>query len=395
MTSPTDRSTPGIGPGPSPGEIRSAVWSIGLMSGTALDGHVDAALLKTDGEVITSFGPYLLHPYGERLRAELAEAVAAARRWNWQGPAPACFAPVARAYTQACADAVNALLAMAELTPADIAAVGLHGQTVLHRAPSAKRHGRSCQLGDGALLARLTRISVVDQLRQRDLAAGGQGAPLAPVYHAMLMRRAGLALPAAVLNLGGVANITWWDGARLCAFDTGPANGPLNDWVAEHGLGAMDRDGVLAGAGVVDQTRLARMLDDPWFERPWPKSLDRYDFDATAVRGLSAADGAATLCAFAAAAVARGLALLPAPPTTLVLCGGGRHNPVLCEQIQRHTGLAVRSAEAVGWRGDAIEAELFACLAVRHLRGLPISFPGTTGVPTPISGGSLHRHREN
>jgi anhydro-N-acetylmuramic acid kinase len=358
------------------------------MTGTALDGRVDAALIRTDGHEVEQFGPWLFHDYGDSLRQQLVDAVAAARRWQWQGAEPAVFAAVERAYTRACADAVHALLAAASLAPADIAVVGLHGQTVLHRAPAAGRRGASRQLGDGALLAALTGIDVVSQLRQRDLALGGHGAPLAPVYHAALMRRATLPLPAAVLNLGGVANVSWWDGDRLCAFDTGPANGPLNDWVSAHGLGPMDEGGRLAAAGSIVNARLQAMLADPWFAQPWPKSLDRHDFGTRSVEGLSPEDGAATLTAFAAAAVARGLRLLPAMPERLVLCGGGRHNPVLSSQIAARTGVCVEAAEALGWRGDAIEAELFAFLAVRHLRGLPISFPDTTGVPRPSTGGT-------
>jgi anhydro-N-acetylmuramic acid kinase len=366
------------------------VRAIGLMTGTALDGRIDAALLETDGESITGFGAWRLHPYEDTLRRRLAEAVDAAREWRWRGAPPACLGPVEAAYTRACAGAVSALLTQAALRASEVTVVGLHGQTLLHRAPAEGRTGASLQLGDGALLARLTGIDVVASLRQNDLAAGGHGAPLAPVYHAALMRHSAVPLPAAVLNLGGVANITWWDGERLCAFDTGPANGPLNDWVAARGLGAMDDGGALAAGGSVDEGRLERMLAAPWFDRPWPKSLDRFDFEADAVDELSAADGAATLTAFAGAAVARGLQQLPAMPRQLVLCGGGRHNPTLVHEIADRTGEPVVSADSLGWRGDAIEAELFAFLAVRHLRGLPISFPDTTGVPMPMTGGVQH-----
>ncbi len=386
MTSgtPPDRS------GPAPAE---AGWAVGLMTGTALDGVVDAALLYTDGVEILKFGPWLLHPYGEALREQLAQATAAARRWAFHGPAPALFAAVTPAYTRACAEAVAAVLRAADLRPAEVRVVGMHGQTVLHRAPAPGVPGATCQLGDGALLATLTGIDVVARFRQADVAAGGQGAPLAPVYHAALLRRAELPPPAAVLNLGGVANITWWDGGEgLYAFDTGPANGPLNDWVARHGAGRMDADGALARRGRVDEGRLAALLRHTWFDQPPPKSLDRHDFEADMADGLSLEDGAATLTAFSAAAVARGLALLPAPPRTLVLCGGGRHNPVLCDELRRRTGCRVRLAEDVGWRGDAVEAECFAYLAARCRRGLPISFPGTTGVAAPMAGGERFDH---
>jgi anhydro-N-acetylmuramic acid kinase len=231
---------------------------------------------------------------------------------------------------------------------------------------------------------------VVYDFRSADVAAGGQGAPLSAAYHQALLRSLGTGGDTAVLNLGGVANVTWWDGAdSLVAFDAGPANAPINDFVKARGHGDMDRDGALALAGQVDEERLARLLTHPYLTAPYPKSLDRFDFGASMADGLGLEDGAATLTAFTCGAVGKALDILPRRPTRLVVCGGGRHNPAIMAMLETRARVEAIPAEAVGWRGDAIEAECFAFLAVRVLRGMPISFPTTTGAPRPMQGGRI------
>ncbi len=365
-------------------------WAIGLMTGTVLDGNIDIAMIRGDGETIDAFGPWRLAAYAPSVRELIARSVQAAREWNFDGPEPPVFGQASEALTLAQADAVRRFLADNNVAAAEIAVIGFHGQTVLHRAAAPSRPGRTRQLGDGALMAGHLGIDVVDDFRSRDVQAGGQGAPLAACYHAALLARASPGVAGCVLNLGGVGNLTSWDGADgLIAFDTGPGNAPLNDWVRRHGLGEFDRDGRLASAGRVDEALLERLLAHPWLALPPPKSLDRHDFTDDMAAGLSAEDGAALLAAFAAGCVARGLQHLPARPDRLVICGGGRHNPALLRQLRHQTGIAVQTAEQVGWRGDAVEAECFAYLALRHLRGLPISFPSTTGVARPMTGGRL------
>ncbi|NBC95366.1 MAG: anhydro-N-acetylmuramic acid kinase [Deinococcus-Thermus bacterium] len=357
-------------------------WTVGLMTGTVLDGHIDVALLRTDGERIDAFGDYALDPYDAETRTLLAQTLEAARAWAFDGAEPALFAEAEDRITRAQAEAVRRLVSAAGLSMADIAAVGFHGQTVLHRAPEAGRRGRTRQLGDGGLMARLLGTTVVYDFRTADMAAGGQGAPLSAVYHGALLDRLGADAGTAVLNLGGVANVTARDGAgRLAAFDTGPANAPINDFVAARGLGDMDVDGRLAAAGRVDEARLATALAHPYLAKPFPKSLDRFDFGHDWVDDLSAEDGAATLTAFTAAAVGRGLDLLPQRPDRLIVCGGGRRNPTLLAMLGPRAGVRAETAETVGWQGDAIEAQCFGYLALRRLRELPASFPGTTGVP--------------
>ncbi|WP_224703816.1 anhydro-N-acetylmuramic acid kinase [Devosia aquimaris] len=367
------------------------IWSIGLMTGTVLDGNIDVALLRTDGERIERFGAYTLAPYPQDIRDLLEETLAQARVWNFEGPEPAIFAAAEAALTTAQSAAVLDLVSQAGLTPADIGIIGFHGQSVLHRAPQPGRIGATRQLGDGALMHRLTGIRTAYDFRSADVRAGGQGAPLAALYHQALLRMIGATDgKTAVLNLGGVANVTWWDGKdSLIAFDTGPANAPINDFIKAHGLGEMDRDGTLALRGTVDEARLARLLTHPYLSAPFPKSLDRFDFLASMADGLDVETGAATLTAFTTGAVGKALDLLPQRPERLIVCGGGRHNPAIMAMLGARAGIEAVPAEAVGWRGDAIEAECFAFLAVRVLRGLPISFPTTTGAPHPLTGGQL------
>jgi anhydro-N-acetylmuramic acid kinase len=370
----------------------TAAWHIGLMTGTVLDGNIDVAAIRTDGVAVVEFGPWRLAPYPAGLIDLLAEAVAAARAWNFDGPEPAIFAEAERALTIAQADAVAGLMAEAGLAAADVAAVGFHGQTVLHRAPTAARIGDTRQLGDGRLMADRLGVDVVYDFRTADVRAGGQGAPLSAIYHVALMRRAGAGPETAALNLGGVGNLTWWGGGDdFVAFDTGPANAPINDWVKRFGAGDYDVDGRIAAGGAVDEARLARLLDHPYLTQPYPKSLDRFDFSADMATGLDLADGAATLTAFTAAAVGKGLDLLPVRPRRLVVCGGGRKNPAIMAALRVRAGVDVVPAEAMQFRGDAVEAECFAYLAARVMAGLPISFPNTTGVPAPMIGGRVAR----
>lgn len=368
------------------------IWAVGLMTGTVLDGHIDVALIKTDGEQVVEFGPYALVPYAEQINRLLAQAVDDARLWNFNGEDPASFALAERALTAAQSDAVIQVIESAGLTLNDIGVVGFHGQTVLHRAATSHRKGATRQLGDGQLMAKRVCTTVAYDFRQADIETGGQGAPLSPVYHAALLDNSPELDNCAVLNLGGVANLTWRnsDGV-LIGFDTGPANAPINDFIRSRALGEMDQDGLLAAAGRVDDALLESQLQHDYFKQPYPKSLDRFSFDHHWVAALSDSDGAATLTAFSAAAVARGLDILPQRPQRLVVCGGGRHNPSLIAAIAKRAGVEVIQADSLGWRGDAIEAECFAFLAVRTLRELPISFPHTTGAPMPLIGGRIAR----
>jgi anhydro-N-acetylmuramic acid kinase len=363
------------------------------MSGTSLDA-IDMAILETDGESIQAFGPAGERKLADATRALIQAATDDARAWPRGAPEPASFAPAARAVARAHLEAALDFLAEHGLTPGDIDLAGFHGQTVLHERPTAQRIGRTVQLGDAALLAQGLGVSVAHGFRLDDVAAGGEGAPLAPIYHAALARHAGLAAPVAVLNLGGVANITLMreDGA-FQAFDTGPANGMIDLMVQSRGLGRCDLDGRYALAGTPDRAVVEALLRHPYFAAPPPKSLDRYDFPLDVVAALSVEDAAATLTAFTCESVAAALTWFgDSAPRTLIAAGGGRHNPAIMAGLGAALpAVSVISAEQAGWRGDSIEAEAFAYLAARTARGLPISFPGTTGIKAPMTGGQVAR----
>jgi anhydro-N-acetylmuramic acid kinase len=354
--------------------------AIGLMSGTSLDG-IDAALVETDGEGQVRAIAFRGEPYSDAARAQLAAATAMALTFDRPRASPDLVA-AGELIDRTHAFAVHKLLREAGVAAAAVEVVGFHGQTVAHRPD----RGWTWQIGDGAVLARATGITVVSDFRSADVAAGGQGAPLLPIYHAALV--AGIEGPVAVLNLGGVGNITFVgrDGA-LIAFDTGPANGLIDSWVEAETGARYDAGGALAAGGRVDEAVLTGMLDHPFFELAPPKSLDRNDFTIQPARGLGIADGAATLTAFTAASVNEAIDRLPERPRRLIVAGGGRHNPTLLRMIGERTGLVPEPSDALGWNGDAMEAEGFAYMAARTVRGLPISFPGTTGVAQPMNGG--------
>ncbi|MGB7405072.1 MAG: anhydro-N-acetylmuramic acid kinase [Pacificimonas sp.] len=351
--------------------------AIGLMSGTSMDG-IDAALVETDGEAHVEPLAFTSIEHDDDTRAAIRRAIETALTEDKPRSAE-LYDDLARRLTLAHAEVVKTLG-----EPADI--IGFHGHTIAHRP----ERGWTWQLGDGALLAQLTGIDVVDDLRSADVAAGGQGAPLLPAYHRA--RAATLARPLGVLNLGGVGNLTWLgeDGTVL-AFDTGPGNALIDDWMRETRGQPCDRDGTLAARGVVHHDVLTNMLDLDWFDAPPPKSLDRQDFAIEPARGLSPEDGAATLTAFTAETVKLGLPHVPQRPIKLLVTGGGRLNPTLMQMIAERTGITTSPVEDIGWNGDALEAEGFAWFAVRHLRGLPTSFPEISGPREPVVGGRLSK----
>lgn len=364
---------------------------IGLMSGTSLDG-VDAAMLETDGETVARFGPGLEIAYTRDERAVLQRAVDAAISWRFRGEEPDAFAEAGEVLTDTHARAVEAVCDRAGLDTRALDAVGFHGQTVVHVPPEGGATGRTLQIGDGEALSRRLGCPVAFDFRSADMEAGGQGAPLAPIYHAVLAGSTGLERPLGVLNIGGVANLTLIgsDGG-LTAFDTGPGNGLIDAWVAEKTGAPFDENGALSAAGRVLEAGLEELLAHPHFSLSGPKSLDRWDFSLDATRNLPAQDGAATLAEFTARAIALGVEACPERPQRLIVCGGGRKNADLLARIARACDLPVVPAEHVGWRGDLVEAEAFAVLAARTLRGLPISFPGTTGARAPMCGGRVTR----
>lgn len=360
-----------------------AIWAIGLMSGTSLDG-VDAALIRTDGVRVLEVGGFVTKAFEDELFSALHEAV------HLRGD----LLKAEHALTRFHAEAVRELLEESGMAAKDVGIIGFHGQTVSHRPDE----GITWQMGDGALLAALTRIDVVCDFRRRDVAAGGQGAPLVPLYHAALARN--LELPLAVVNIGGIGNVTWVGKSEergeslmahdILAFDTGPGNAMLNDWVRKHTGAAYDKDGELARQGKVFDNIVADFLEHAYFSKTPPKSLDRNDFNISQLNNLSTEDGAATLTRFTAQAMATAIPFFPATPKRWLISGGGRHNKTMMAELAAILP-QVEPVEAVGWDGDALEAQAFAFLAVRSLHKLPLSLPTTTGASHAVTGGALHR----
>jgi anhydro-N-acetylmuramic acid kinase len=307
---------------------------------------------------------------------------------------PKLLAEVEELVTDIHAEAVEAFLAANGMPASAVGVVGFHGQTVLHRPD----RGLTVQLGNGGALAGRLGIPVVFDFRAADVAAGGQGAPVVPVFHRALVRLLKRAHPVAVLNVGGVANVTFIDGhADLIAFDTGPGNALIDDFVRLRTGQPQDDGGRAAAAGNVDESAVARVLAHPFFAKPPPKSLDRNAFrhwvaEEGRLASKSTQDGAATITAITAAAVARAIPVLPRTPAGWIVAGGGTRNPTLMRMLaERLAPAPVETASAVGWAADALEAQAFAYLAVRALKGMPLTFPTTTGVPRPLTGGVLAR----
>lgn len=370
------------------------IWALGLMSGTSLDG-VDAALILTDGVRVFAHGESLTLPYTDAERAQLFACL------DGKGD----IVEAAHMLTLRHIEAVEALLAKSKIPRAEVKLIGFHGQTILH----APKRGITQQIGEPALLAARTNIPVIADFRSADVAAGGQGAPLVPLYHAALVRSfssplegerelasfgvassvGGVPHPIVIVNIGGVSNITYIDGDEIIACDTGPGNALMDDWVRRHTGANYDKDGMLAAGGMVSGDIVAQLLTHPFFAAPPPKSLDRNAFAkwvAPLIEPLSLGQGTATLCEFTAASIAAIIPMLPRTPKQWVIAGGGRHNPTLLHMLNKHLA-NVCVAESVGLDGDALEAEAFAFLAVRSLNNMPLSLPTTTGVREPTLGG--------
>lgn len=374
-----------------PGDIKCV---IGLMSGTSMDG-VDVAMIYTDGVRISRLGPSMTISFPSEMRDRIKEATKIAYGCASAADAPESIKELEREITDWNAHAVEELLAVTDQKPKEIDLIGFHGQTLTHRPD----RGWTWQIGDGGRLAGKTGITVVNDFRAADVAAGGEGAPLVPLYHAALLARARKQDTVAILNIGGVANVTWISFSddesepKIVAFDTGPGNAMLDDWAEIHTGTPYDVDGNLAARGISHEQVVVGMMASPYFDEMPPKTLDRDDFNIQAVRGLSAEDGAATLTDFVVETVVSAQSHFPSPPQAWYVCGGGRHNPTLMRRLRRRLPTMLSPVEVLGWRGDAMEAEAFAYLAARTMRGLPNSIPATTGCSEPTVGGVIHEPR--
>jgi len=374
------------------GEPSDVKCVIGLMSGTSMDG-VDAAMIYTDGVRVERLGPSLTVSYPSDVRERIREGLNLASSCVQNGAIPPEIKALETELTDWHAHAIEELLAVTGQKASSVDLVGFHGQTLTHRPD----RGWTWQIGDGGRLAGHTGINVVNDFRSADVAAGGEGAPLVPLYHAALLQRDRRHDTVAILNIGGVANVTWVSFAgdvsdpEIVAFDTGPGNAMLDDWAQIHTGQPCDMDGQLAARGISHEEVVLGLMASPYFDEQPPKTLDRADFNIQSVRGLSAEDGAATLTDFVIESVVSAQSHFPKPPEAWYVCGGGRLNPTMMRRLRRRLPVLVDPVEVLGWRGDALEAEAFAFLAMRSVRGLPISLPGTTGSRAPMTGGVLHK----
>lgn len=353
------------------------------MSGTSADG-IDGALIKTDGLTIQEFGETHFLPYPHEIKEEILRAYG--RR-----PGPE-MRSLNQRITELHGLLVLELLQNTGLGLTDVDVIGFHGQTLFHKPPRFQgKQGETHSMGDGHLLSALTHIPVVDQFRLNDMAHGGQGAPFVPLFHQALAKD--LPKPLAIVNIGGVANVTWIGHKedQLIAFDTGPGNGLIDDWIRGHTGFAWDEGGRIAARGQIDKILLAKWLSHPYLAQPAPKALDRQTFKNCLddLVSLSLEEGAATLTAFTAATLEKALALFPEKPKSWIIAGGGAHNQTLLKMLSQRLKAPLHKAQDHGWNGDALEAQAFAFLAVRSLKNLPLSLPGTTGVPYPLTGGRL------
>lgn len=363
---------------------RKVYTAIGLMSGTSLDG-IDAALIRTDGHSFVEYIDSVTIPYDDELRDKLRACLGA--KDDPDGRIRLTEIEMTRAH----AAAVDWLLSKTGMHPNDIDVIGFHGQTLYHDPDN----GFTWQIGSGSMLAQLTGIDVVNDLRAADVKAGGQGAPFLPLYHKALADN--LEKPIAILNIGGVSNVTYLGpNGEVIAFDTGPGNALLDDWVKKHLNRPYDENGMLARQGTVDEEIVKKFLDHPYFSLKAPKSLDRDQWDTESYQHLGPADGAATLSQMTIESIAKALDHLPAKPKAWYVTGGGRHNPVIMDGLRAIFNVKVAPVEDLGWNGDSLEAEGFAYLAVRSLLKLPLSVPTTTGVKQPTTGGVYYDHeRQN
>ena len=362
-------------------EIKS-LTAIGLMSGTSMDA-IDLAVIKSNGGENISFGPSGSVAYTMAERGLLDNAMQKARTCDGPVPLTGVFAEAAGLVTQKHAYAVKTFLKEHELKARDIDLLGFHGQTILHR-PEEKY---TCQIGDGRALARLTGIDVIGDFRLADMQAGGQGAPLAPLYHEALCTKLLGEDNVAILNLGGVGNVTFINDKNILAFDTGPGNALLDDWMMLKTGQPLDEQGATARKGVINDALLSVWMSHPYFDKAAPKSLDRQGFTTAGLEDLSVEDGAATLTALTVNSILKAEGLLETPPITWIICGGARHNDFMMNYLSRVLKGKVVTAEAAGWPGDELEAQAFAWLAIRSRYGLPLTLPETTGCNQPTGGG--------
>lgn len=355
-----------------------------------MDG-IDVAVLKTDGETIVERGETGFFPYSAQTREMLEQSLVDAAEIKDRDERPGNLSEAEERITSLHVDAVKVFLSQNQIAAEEVDVLGFHGQTVLHRPDEAL----TVQLGDGAKLATETGIVTVYDMRANDMEFSGQGAPLVPIYHKALSQNLSeefaALTPVVFVNIGGISNITYV-GEELIAFDAGPGNALIDQWVqAQVGI-SHDQGGMIAAEGKIDQMLVDRYITDPFFEKPVPKSLDRNDFQLEQFESASIETVARSLARVTAESILKSAKHLPDCPKLWIICGGGRHNPHIMNDLQalaEEAGSKAIKSEEAGFDGDAMESEAWAYLAVRSLRELPLTYPLTTGCTKPVTGGKL------
>ena len=351
--------------------------AIGCMSGTAMDG-IDIALIETDGyEYIRPIG-FISESHDSAFREKLRSCLNKTSR-------DSLTETIEKEFTLRHIPLIKKLMCNLNVSSQDIDIIGFHGQTI-HHNPNEKI---TIQLGDGQLLSQEIGVPVSYDFRQADIQSGGQGAPLLPIYHKALSVNAGIDLPTAIVNIGGVGNITWIDYDGMIAFDTGPGNAMIDDWVKSQTDNLYDEGGKYAANGTIDKDIVKQFTSSDYFLKKYPKSLDRNDFHESSVDGMTLENGAATLTEMTIQSIALAISQCPTPPKSIYISGGGRHNSTIISRLSDAIGITVKPSDTLGWNGDSLEAEGFAYMAVRRVLNEPISFPTTTGCPSPMVGGII------
>ena len=367
-------------------------WSIGLMTGTANDGNIDIAALQTDGNKIINFGPFELFSYEDKeIKDLIFQTYQEAKKWNFKDREPEIFSIIEKKITLEQSKAVLKFINKYKLKKDNISCIGFHGLTVLHQSLSSTNLlVKTRQLGDGQMMADYLHLPVVNNFRSNDVNHGGQGAPLTPIYHLALAKYI-KEKNIVFLNIGGVSNITYvGDTDELIALDCGPGNAPIDDFVRYHKKGLFDKDGQFAKLGNVNYDLVNEFMENEYFDLPYPKSLDRNNFNFDNIYKLSLEDGCATMVKIITMGIYRALQLLQNKPSKILTSGGGRKNQKLINEIALDTKIQCKNIDDYNLRGDAIEAEAFAFLAFRSINKLPLSFPSTTGVKYPVTGGNTY-----
>jgi len=368
-------------------------YSIGLMSGTSTDG-IDVSIIRSDGEQFIELVDDMYLKYEDRLKSKLIKIISLCTSKEHFTKIAEKIKELEKEITQIHSKASQ--LIMKKNKNINIDLIGFHGQTIIHKP----KDGYSLQIGDAQLLSNFTNTTVISDFRKNDILNGGQGAPLSPIYHQLILTKIKSKLPSAVINVGGISNITYVDEFnKMFSFDIGPGNCLIDQWVRYKTNREFDKDGVIANSGKVNQYILNKYLGDPYYKKKFPKSLDIKDFDLKDLEDISFEDGCATLSMLTVKSIVSAINNFKNQPNLILFAGGGRKNKYIFNKIKEEFGNSIMLIDdfnlkgdfSAGLNGDFIESQAFAYLAIRSYLKKNITFPNTTGVNKPCSGGLVYK----